>query len=169
MRAREFIFEQAQLRTDNPGGDWLKYKIQDIQSAGTNRFGAPARFGSTTAWFTEPVMIPVAIAAMIDGISGEQSNVRKDSLDWLTKYMKANGHLPKTERGTEYVPFITVDYTGTPWVNEGNHRIMAAKALGWKYIPVELKYYTGGEKQEGLLSPDKVIKWDQAGRGNNES
>lgn len=164
MRAKDFILESAELRVDNPGGKWLQYKQEDAAAAGTNRFGSPARFGSVTAWFTEPVMIPVDIAARVKGINAEQKNVRKDNLDWLIDYMKTNSHLPKTDRDTEYVPFIQVDYTGTPWVNEGNHRIMAAKALGWKYIPIELRYFNGGEEVKGVFHPDRVKAWDSQGR-----
>jgi len=164
MRAKEFITEQATLKIDNPGGTWLQDKIEDIEAAGVNQYGAPKRFGSATAWFTEPVMIPVEVAAKVRGERGEQDNVRKDSLTWLINFMKTNNHLPKNDRGEEYAPFIVVDHSGTPWVNEGNHRIMAAKALGWKYIPVELKYFTGGENQDGLLSPTKVKNWNEQGK-----
>jgi hypothetical protein len=74
--------------------------------------------------------------------------------------MEETGKLPLSDpddpASGEYAPFITVGYDGVPWVSEGNHRIMAAKALGWKTLPVELRYFDGGERTEGLLSPEKV-------------
>ena len=77
--------------------------------------------------------------------------------------MGKNDRCPPFEIGVsdQYFPFITVDYQGTPWVNEGNHRIMTAKELKWKFMPVELKYFSGGERnKDGLLSPDIVKKYD---------
>jgi hypothetical protein len=164
MRITEIITEQATLLTDNPGGEWLENEVEDVQAAGTNNFGAPKRFGAITAWFSERVMLPVDIAAKVKGVRGEQRNVRNDNLAWLIDYMKTNNHLPLGASGREYAPLITVDYSGTPWVNEGNHRIMAAKALGWKYIPVDIKYFAGGEKQDSILSPERVKKWDSEGK-----
>ena len=54
-------------------------------------------------------------------------------------------------------PFINVAYNGEAWVNEGNHRIMAAAALGWDTLPVELRYFDGGERIEhGAMYPAKI-------------
>ena len=40
---------------------------------------------------------------------------------------------------------------------KGNHRIMAAAALGWKSLPVEIKYFDGGDTVEsGPLYPKKL-------------
>lgn len=163
MRAKEFITE-AHLRTDNPGGSWIKHQQEDCIEAGTNQFGCPKRFGAVTGSYDAPVMLPVAVVAKCKGMRGEQANVRQDDLEWLTNHMKG-GKLPPTERGTEYVPYIQVAYDGTPWVNEGNHRIMAAKALGWEWIPIELRYFAGGEEANGPLSPAKVAQWDAQGHG----
>jgi hypothetical protein len=73
--------------------------------------------------------------------------------------MEKTNRLPEID-GKQYAPFITVDYEGEAWISEGNHRIKAAAALGWKYLPVEVRYFTGGEEQSGALEPSKVKKYD---------
>jgi hypothetical protein len=74
--------------------------------------------------------------------------------------MKKSNKLP-IENGKQYAPFVVVDQEGDAWVNEGNHRIMAAAHLGWKCLPVELKYFTGGEDRRGcLIPPEKVSAFD---------
>jgi hypothetical protein len=88
---------------------------------------------------------------------GEQRNVREKDLEAIMKIMKDTGKLPLKRNGEEYAPFVMVAYNGEAWVNEGNHRIMAAAALGWDELPVELKYFDGGERVEsGPLYPDKI-------------
>ena len=68
--------------------------------------------------------------------------------------------LPDT--GKQYCPFIMVDRDGEPWVNEGNHRIMAAVKLGWKCLPVEVRYFTGGEDLATAFAPKKLLQLDSA-------
>jgi len=148
---------QPKLRIDNPGGDWLQGKIDYAKEKGPNKFGMPY-MSTVTGTFNGYVQIPVSILKNIPGARGEQQYVRQDSLDWLTNYMKTNNKLPpmSDDNDSEYAPFIMVGYDGTPWVNEGNHRIMAAAKLGWKSLPVEIRYFDGGEAALGPLNPDKL-------------
>lgn len=155
---------EAELHQDNPRGEWLKHQQATCAEAGTNAYGAPLRFGATTADFEGPVVLPVEVLSRIKGVMGEQDRTRYTDLASLVDYMGKNNHLPLNSYGKEYLPFITVDYTGTPWVNEGNHRIKAAKELGWKWLPVRVHYFAGGELADGMLSPDKVEKWDAQGQ-----
>jgi hypothetical protein len=147
------------LSVDNPGGDWLARKIKYAEEKGRNEYGAP-HLGDVTASFREKVNLPVDLLATFKGRRGEQGQVREKDLARLKKHMEETGKLPLSDpddpASGEYAPFITVGYDGVPWVSEGNHRIMAAKALGWKTLPVELRYFDGGERTEGLLSPEKV-------------
>jgi hypothetical protein len=151
------------LKTDNPGGRWLKEEQEYNASKGVNQFGAPNRFGSTTAWFTRNVLLPVSLLSTFKGLRGEQSAVRTADLNWLKKHMDENKRLPtiSDSDARHYAPYINVWQDGTPYVNEGNHRIMAAKSLGFKYLPVELSYFGGGEKAHGILTPNDVIKHDK--------
>lgn len=93
-------------------------------------------------------------------MSGEQDNVRHDDKKSLHDLMSRTGQLPSAN-GKPYAPYIMVDHAGTPWVNEGNHRIMVAHDLGWKYLPVEVKYFTGGEAENGPLHPHKIEAMDR--------
>jgi len=87
---------------------------------------------------------------------GEQQNVRQDNLKALVKIMKDTGRLPMRQ-GQEYAPFINVAWNGEAWVNEGNHRIMAAAALGWKDLPVQIRYFDGGERvKSGVMYPGRI-------------
>ena len=151
--------DDPKLSLDNPGGDWLARKIKYAEEKGRDEYGAP-HLGAVTASFRKKVNLPVDLLATFKGRRGEQGQVREKDLAWLKKHMEETGKLPLSDpddpASGEYAPFITVGYDGVPWVSEGNHRIMAAKALGWKTLPVELRYFDGGERTEGLLFPKRV-------------
>lgn len=147
---------KGRLKIDNPGGEWLKKNMRYSAEDGLNEYGAPRTFGKITGIFSEQQDIPVDVLAKLKGIRGEQSRVRHDDLDWLKKHMDETGQLPLTDSGKPYAPFITIDQHGVPWVNEGNHRIMAAKELGWESLPTEIRYFNGGEAVEGVLSPSRI-------------
>ncbi len=167
MKINEVLTEETGLsfRVDNPGGEWLEDQRDDCSIMGKNQHGAPRRFGAVTGYFSRKVLLPVSILAGIKGVMGEQSNTREDSLQWLTLYMSKNNHLP-IEHGIQYPPFITVDMDGTPWISEGNHRIKAASNLKWEYLPIEIRYYSGGEQTATALSPAKVKSYNAQAEAN---
>jgi len=113
--------------------------------------------GKTTAT-ARRVEVPVDILKTIPGMRREQSNVRPDDLAAIIKIMDTTGKLPlHGHTGEEYKPFINVAYDGSAWVNEGNHRIMAAAKLGWSALPVEISYFDGGERiKSGPMYPGKI-------------
>jgi len=155
MKIKEILCEH--LRVDVPNEEWLQKKIAYAIKKGPDEYGVPYH-DSTTAYISGnmPVMLPVSILKTLPGMRGEQNAVRKDDLKWLIDHMRETGKLPLVH-GEEYAPFVSVMYDGSAWINEGNHRIMAAAALGWSELPVELRYYDGGERVEsGPLYPAKI-------------
>jgi hypothetical protein len=97
--------------------------------------------------------------ASLPGMRNEQMNVRKADLKWLMDYMERTGKLPPMGNSPdhEYLPYIMVAYNGEAWVNEGNHRIMAAYRLNWQDMPIEIRYFDGGERIEnGPMAPGKI-------------
>jgi hypothetical protein len=166
MRYRDIITEAnlpgLTLKTDNPGGQWLVDKREESEQEGKRPSGRYSILGSTTGWFNREAFIPVKQLAKIKGTNNEQSNVRQDDLDWLVDFMGTNGKLPDADwhEFNEYAPMVVIGQDGVPYVNEGNHRIMAAAKLGFSGLPVEIKYYNGGEEVDGLLSPVQVTKYD---------
>lgn len=153
MRLYEFITET--LVVDVPNDNWLQGKIDYVRSRGPDSNGVPRHY-TTTAYTTGPVELPVDLLKRIPGMKQEQSHVRHDDLKAIMHIMQSTGRLPQ-HNGHDYRPFIVVTYDGQPWVSEGNHRIMAAAQLGWKSLPVELKYFEGGERvKHGPLYPAKI-------------
>jgi hypothetical protein len=156
MRARDFILE-ALLITDVPNEEWLQGKIDWAKKKGHDSYNSPY-FGTTTAYIRQPsyVELSVDLLKRIPGARQEQQNVRQKDLEAIINIMKDTGKLP-IWREEEYRPFIGVAWNGDVRVLEGNHRIMAAAALGWKTLPVELKYFDGGERvKSGMLYPPKI-------------
>lgn len=151
------------LRSDIPSEHWLNSKKSLANEYGVDpTTGVPRSFGVITGYFegNTPIKIPVDVLKVIKGQKGEQNSVRKDDLAWLVNYMK-EGYLP-IMNGKEYYPYIEVDQNGNPWINEGNHRIMAADQLDWEWMSVEIRYFNGGETiDNGLLSPDKIKAWQE--------
>ena len=156
MRVSEFITE-GKLSVDVPNENWLQEKIDYAKSKGRNSYGVPY-MGSTTAHVIgTPPRVRVLRLASLPGMRHEQINIRKDDLKSLMDYMEKTGKLPPGRAGEEYLPYIMVAYNGEAWVNEGNHRIMAAYRLNWPDMPVELRYFDGGERiKDGPMYPGKI-------------
>jgi hypothetical protein len=148
---------EESLYVDVPNEEWLDSKISWAKKKGRNSFGVPY-LGSVTARPTEDYFhLPVKLLKSLPGMRDEQRNVRSDDLKAIMQIMKDTGKLPLMSNGKEYRPFINVAWNGEAWVNEGNHRIMAAAALGWDSLPVELRYFDGGERvKSGPLYPPKI-------------
>ena len=144
------------LNVDVPNEEWLQSAIDDAIQNSPDRNGLPY-MGKTTAT-ARNVEIPIRILKRIPGMRREQSNVRHRDLAAIRKIMSTTGKLPlHTHTQEEYKPFINVAYDGSAWVNEGNHRIMAAYELGWPSLPVEISYFDGGERMEsGTMYPSKI-------------
>ena len=155
------------LSIDNPGGKWLANNKEDNDLKGVTEYGVPKRFGAVTGYLNRTVLLPVDLLARIPGMRAEQYNVREKDLAYIKQYMAEKNKLPPPygEPDTEhYSPYIQVDQRGRPYVSEGNHRIMAARDLGFKYLPIELRYFTGGEEVDGILSPKKLLEYDRQAR-----
>ena len=144
------------LRVDVPNEEWLNDAVAYAKQKSPDRNGLPY-MGKTTATVRQ-VEVPVMLLRRIPGMRNEQQNVRQADLAAIMKIMKDTGKLPlHTHTGEEYKPFINVAYDGSAWVNEGNHRIMAAYRLGFKTLPVEISYFDGGERIEsGPMYPGKI-------------
>ena len=162
MRAIEFLSESyrsvinEELRVDVPNEEWLQDAIDYAKSKSPDRNGLPY-MGKTTATVRN-VDVPLSILRQIPGMRQEQSKVRHHDLAAIRKIMSTTGKLPlHGHTGQEYKPFINVAYDGSAWVNEGNHRIMAAAELGWESLPVEISYFDGGERiKSGPMYPSKI-------------
>jgi hypothetical protein len=153
MKINEIVTED--LRVDVPNEEWLDDQINYAIKRGRNSNGVPY-MGKGTA-NARDVRVPVSILKHIPGMSREQQNVRHNDLRAIMKIMQDTGQLPLGRDGTEYAPFINVAYNGEAWVNEGNHRIMAADKLGWDSLPVDIRYFDGGERIEhGPMYPAKI-------------
>ena len=149
--ARDDLAKLLGYSEDIPNEKWLAGKVEDAVESGTNSFGVPRRMGSTTGYFGKPVEVPVDLLAKLPGERGEQSNVRKDSLDYIRK---------NWDKVSKEPPYIEVDPFGKAWVSEGNHRIMVAKEKGLKTLPVDIRYFSGGQRNAGELAPEKILEYN---------
>ena len=147
---------ESTLSVDVPNEQWLQAAINYAKSKSPDRNGLPY-MGKTTAT-VRYVNVPVDILKTIPGMRREQTNVSHNDLAAIMKIMNTTGKLPLgSHTGEEYKPFINVAYDGSAWVNEGNHRIMAAAKLGWDTLPIEISYFDGGERiKSGPMYPPKI-------------
>jgi hypothetical protein len=150
-----------ELKEDIPNERWLAEQIDYAVKRGRNSFSVPY-FGKLTGVFSQPVKLPVALLNTFKGARAEQSNVRHDDLNVIAAIMRDIGKLPLNSCGEEYLPFITVAHNGEAWINEGNHRIMAAVLLGWPELKCQVRYFDGGQRVLGSsLHPSKLQKLNE--------
>ena len=143
------------FREDIPNENWLQGKIDYSQRSPRNEFGVP-KMSSTTGYFKGSVIVPARWLKDAKGQRGEEKNIRQKDLEAIRKIIRETGKFPLNDDGTEYVPYVEIGYDGKPWISEGNHRVMAAIAEGMDYIPIELKYFDGGQRRAGVWSPGNV-------------
>lgn len=161
-QAREAVAQnitEGKLSVDVPNEEWLQGKIDYAKSKGRNSFGVPYMGSTTASVVGTPPRVRVLRLASLPGMRNEQMNVRRNDLKWLMDYMDTHKKLPPmgSNPNEEYLPYIMVAYNGEAWVNEGNHRIMAAYRLGWDTLPIEIRYFDGGERiATGPMAPAKI-------------
>ena len=134
------------LIEDIPNERWLQGKIDYAKSKGRNQWGVPF-MGTVTGYFRSPVDVSVRVLSKLQGERDEQNHVREESLDYIRKHWDEVSKEP---------PYIEVAYNGEAWVSEGNHRIMVAKEKGLESLPVEIRYFDGGQLSNGPLSPGRI-------------
>ena len=140
-----------------PTTGWLESVREDVRQEGRDKHGVPW-MKKITGYYRKPVTLPVGILSRLPGEHEEHKYPREESLRVIKKVMEETGKLPVSGE-EEYVPYIEVAYDGSAWISEGNHRIFAARDLGWKELPVEIRYFDGGDMAPGDLSPDVVTKY----------
>lgn len=88
----------------------------------------------------------------LPGMSGEHERIHPgdERVAELVQSMKEKGY-----DDSEPV-FINVEQDGTVHVNEGNHRMRAAREAGLTDIPVEVRYYGGSDADDSIWMPDRL-------------
>jgi hypothetical protein len=158
------IFEAAptkarpKLMIDVPSEKWLQGKVDYAIEKGRNKNGVP-HMSTVTGRFDKPVEVSLRVLSKLKGQSKEQDNVRQESL----KYIRENW-----DEVSKQPPYIEVAYNGEAWVSEGNHRIMVAMEKGLETMPVEIRYFDGGERANGPLNPSRIPSLDE-GYGGAET
>lgn len=161
MRLFEIVTEAQHdnstgLMIDNPGGDWEKdkqaYAMQDYNPAAEGS-GAKGMYGTVTGYYQESIFVPLDLLNSLPGVYNE--HLRRNDPDGskfkaIMQSVEENGFL------LDHLPFITVNHLGEAYISEGNHRIAVAAALGMDAIPVEIRYFNGGEAADGPLHPSKL-------------
>jgi hypothetical protein len=141
---------RPKLREDIPNQFWLDGKIEDAIRKGRNQYGVP-HMSSVTGSFNKPVEVSLRVLSKLPGERNEQNNVRQESLDYIRKHW---------DEVSKHPPYIEVAYNGEAWVSEGNHRIMVAAEKGLQSMPVEIRYFDGGQLRNGPLNPNRIASLD---------
>lgn len=139
--------EAPKFKEDLGSPSWLQEQIDYAKERGRDRWGVPY-MGKTTGSFKGDISVPMSVLEKLRGQRGEQQAVREESLDYIRKNWDEVSKEP---------PYIEVAYNGEAWISEGNHRIMVAKEKGLDSLPVEIKYFDGGQKVDGPLKPEKLL------------
>lgn len=157
-------------REDNPGGDWLEeQQAAAAENFAKNHYGTAG--GAMTANFEGPLWVPLNLVDGLPGVRGEQ--IRFIRPQDVAEQVRAEDErqivkLVKSIKARSFDPaepiMIWVEYNGMAFVAEGNHRLRAAMEAGIDSVPVEIRYFAGGEQEYGQLHPAKVMQAAQKAR-----
>jgi hypothetical protein len=94
--------------------------------------------------------VPLAAVTKLRGMMNENPKDHYDSLPTgLRRWDDFLQDIATT--GIRHPVFLNVDYNKDPMVNEGNHRLEAARLLGFETVPVEIVYYGHAEDQGTVM------------------
>jgi len=145
------------IRTDNPGGDWLKRKQaraeEDMRTADSDSFRSKGLGGSVTGYMKEPVMFPTEVLSRLPGAQDEVRGPGDPKFDSLAADV-AKGGFREDQYGNSVV--VGVNHLGQAYILEGNTRLAVAQRNSIPDIRAEVRYFNGGELADGPMSPDVV-------------
>jgi len=139
--------QKPRLRTDNPGGEWLKRERARADERGTKISGAE------TASLKRPIELDPQKLAVIPGAAGERRVPGDPKYDRLRPSIAAEGFRQDSPI------LVGVNHRGEPYIIEGNTRTAVARDLGIDRIPAEVRYFAGGEGVEGPMMPELLEKY----------
>ena len=143
----ETTLQDVGYHVDNPGGRWLANKQKEV--------GAKHGRGSITATIGLMKRAEIRVAHVQDlrGASGEHEYRHKSAkLQDLRDRVDAEGWKPESPI------MIWVNQFGDAVIGEGNHRVQLAKEMGIEWIPVDIRYWAGGEDSPGDFHPSYLIQ-----------
>ena len=151
--------EISRVRVDDLdmlGSDWLSNKQRSAKKAQVVAekagYAPSAPRGPITGSTERPMLMDPVKVSQLPGAMKEDPKPGNPKYDALMKSMSKKGYDP--EQGGPIV--VGVSHQGTPYIIEGNNRAAVARDLRLPAIPVEVRWYAGGERVPGALSPDKL-------------
>lgn len=139
------------LKVNNPGGQWLADRQEDsLAGRDPTLIGYEAR---VTAYFEQPMFLPAQFVRGIPGARKEDRKPGDPQFDRLLPKVQKHGF----DFDSRNAVFVGVNQRGEAYVIEGNTRTAVAVHEGIPLIPVEVRYFNGGEAIEGPYSPQNVI------------
>jgi hypothetical protein len=133
---------------DNPKGDWLAGKVRRAEQNIAE--GGKGIVGPTTAYTKQSVMLPIDQLSTLKGAMDEMPRAGQPKYDDLMQSMRSEGF-----RNDSPV-LVGVNHRGEPYIVEGNNRVAVAREMGIDKIPVEVRWYNGGEDASQNWSPQSV-------------
>jgi hypothetical protein len=125
---------------DNPGKEWLsherEYAKKQLLQKGRNFAGA------VTASFEG--RLPTKMLASLHGVNNEH-NIKNILNDFKSKPIRESIR----NEGVREPIMLYVGFDGTTKIAEGNHRVALANEFRLKDVPVDIRYFAGGELVDG--------------------
>lgn len=134
---------------DIPSISWLKGE-REYAKGRQEKTGRPIN-GTVTSSFEG--RLPVSMIKNLPGENKEHLNKKI-----LTDYKATPIFESIKQEGVKEPVTIFVNYKGDAYISEGNHRTAIANAVGLKDIPVEVRYFAGGELVNGPWNMKNFVK-----------
>lgn len=154
--AAKYGTELPSIKVSNPGGEWLatkqRYADEDAVKRARRGYAEGTASGPVTGWLDKPVLMDPAKVSQLPGAMNEQPTPGNPKYDALFKSMSSKGYDP--EEGGPIL--VGVSHQGNAHIIEGNNRAAVARDLGLPEIPVEVRWFAGGEQASGAMQPDKL-------------
>ena len=143
--------QKPKLRTDNPGGEWLKHERrradERVRSGGTKVSGA------VTGYLKKPIELDPRKLEVIPGARNERRVPGEYQYDRLRPLIEAEGFRQDSPI------LVGINHLGDPYIIEGNTRAAVARDIGIDRIPAEVRYFAGGEGVEGPMMPSRLEEY----------
>lgn len=149
--------------SDIPNDTWLRskqgYADEDYEEARnrgrTTGFNANRLNGKVTADIY--VWLPTSAISDLPGLSGEH----EPGPEQRGRGVKARLLAPSMKNGYNYDKgnsiFVVVNHRGEAFIAEGNNRTALAAQNGIARLPVNVRYFNGGELADGPMSPVRLL------------